>query len=132
ANELDSAASMAACLGWLGTTSRSHCGSGSVKLAVGGAQEWWIDSTEATASRAPAAPSACPCMDFVDEIISFSACDPKTERTAAVSAQSLAAVPVPCALIYPTDLGEIFPSASAARMAAAAPSGDGCVIWYAS
>src|SRR5262249_26934549 len=47
-----------------GVTSRSHSGSSSSMLIVGGTIPWRIASMTAIISRAPLAPSACPCIDF--------------------------------------------------------------------
>src|SRR5207302_1264042 len=82
ANELESAHSTRAALGVFGTTSRSQAGSAVVKLAVGGMTPKCSAPTVAAASKAPAAPSACPCIDFVELTISRDTCSPKTARIA--------------------------------------------------
>ncbi len=50
----------------IGMMSRSHSGSGSVKLAVGGRMPLRRASAVAAASRAPAAPRPWPCIDLVE------------------------------------------------------------------
>src|SRR3989441_5821676 len=82
ANELERAHSTwAARARWV-MMSRSHSGSGSMKLAVGGSRPWCKAMTVATASSAPAAPRAWPCMDLVELTASRSACAPNTSRMA--------------------------------------------------
>ena len=53
--------------------------------------------TQNTASMAPAAPSGCPVIDFVDETGTCAARAPKAILSARVSAMSPAGVAVPCA-----------------------------------
>ena len=67
---------------------------------VGGTMRSRTASNVATNSSAPAAPSAWPTMDLVDEIASLPACGPNASCSALVSVSSLAAVPVPWALTY--------------------------------
>src|SRR5215472_13883264 len=78
AKEFDRQASTDNLRRWFGITSRSHAGSGEVKFAVGGSIPSLSANMVAAASRAPAAPSACPCIDFVELTASRSACVPKT------------------------------------------------------
>src|SRR6516162_9916415 len=68
AKELLMAARMGRFRAQLGVTSRSHSGSSSSILTVGGTIPRRIASITAINSSAPLAPSACPCIDFVDEI----------------------------------------------------------------
>ena len=79
----------------IGTWRRSQTGSGVTSPAVGGAV--WVCSalTVTMASEAPAAPSRCPIMDFVDDTRIWSRSSPRARRMAAVSAGSFLAVPVP-------------------------------------
>ena len=88
----------------------------------------------ATASTAPAAPSRCPIADLVEETGMSLAASPRAALRASVSARSLSGVEVPCALTYTTSSGVRPASASAMRMASAAPapSLSGAVRWYAS
>ena len=65
---------------------------------VWGTMSWRKAITEAMSSSAPAAPSAWPIMDFVDDKTTRRAWFPNLMCTAAVSAWSLATVPVPWAL----------------------------------
>jgi len=51
------------------------------------------------ASTAPAAPSRCPIIDFVELMASLRACSPKSRLIAQVSMRSLGGVEVPCALM---------------------------------
>ena len=86
------------------------------------------------ASSAPAAPSRCPVIDFVEDTMSVCACSPKTRLMAAVSSRSFGCVDVPWALMYSMSVGRR-PAWSRAIFIARAfpsPSGDGAVMWYAS
>ena len=66
---------------------------------VGGSTPSRIASRHTSDSRAPAPPSRCPVIDFVDEIGIRAAWSPKTSLIAAVSVESLAGVDVPWALM---------------------------------
>ena len=48
-------------------------------------------------SSAPAAPSRCPCIDFVELTASFAACAPNASLSASISTLSPTVVPVACA-----------------------------------
>ena len=58
-----------------------------------------IPRRQKIASIAPAAPSVCPVIDFVDETATSYARFPNVVLIAAVSALSFAWVEVPCALM---------------------------------
>jgi hypothetical protein len=66
---------------------------------VGGTIPWRMASLTAFNSSEPLAPSAWPCIDFVEEIDSLLASSPNTVLMTLVSVMSLATVPVPWALI---------------------------------
>src|ERR1035437_408937 len=85
AKEFESAYSTWAARGWLGTTSRSHSGSGSLKLAVGGRMPSRRATMAARHSRAAAAPNAWPCMLLVELTGRFLTREPKTAWMAADS-----------------------------------------------
>src|SRR5262249_20236384 len=98
-NEFDSATSTSRFTEWFGAESRSQAGSGVNWLIVGGMTPWCSTRVQTANSSAPAAPSRCPVIDFVDPKISFFACGPNTVFTAAVSAPSPCGVDVPWALM---------------------------------
>jgi len=79
----------------------------------------------ATASRAPAAPRAWPCIDLVELTISFPMCSENTARMASTSVASFARVPVPWAFMYPTVWMGAWESSNAARIARAGSGGGG-------
>ena len=85
----------------------------------------------ATASTAPAAPSRCPIADLVEDTGISLAASPSAALMACVSARSLSGVEVPCALMYTMSSGVRPASASATRIASAAPapSLSGAVRW---
>src|SRR5262245_39213031 len=99
AKELERALRISARRASLGTTSRSHSGSGVVNSIVGGSRPSLKASTVATHSRAPAAPSVWPCIDLVELTASLSVWAPKTCQMARASMGSFARVPVPWALM---------------------------------
>jgi len=66
---------------------------------VGGKTLFRTAKTDAASSTAPAAPSRCPVMDFVELMQSRRACSPKTVWIAIVSYLSLSGVEVPWALM---------------------------------
>ena len=68
------------------------------RFTVGGRKPRASDSTEATASMAPAAPSVWPTIDLMLDTGTVGARAPRTLLIASVSAASLCGVPVPCAL----------------------------------
>src|SRR5579864_6702333 len=70
-NEFESATRIVIGRATRGTKSRSHCGSASTRVAVGGAIWSRIASAVKTASMPAAAPSKCPVIDFVDETASL-------------------------------------------------------------
>jgi hypothetical protein len=72
-NEFESAPRIFILRAVSGTKSRSHAGSTSTRLAVGGAIWSRIASTVNTASIPPAAPSRCPVIDLVEETASLAA-----------------------------------------------------------
>src|SRR5580704_5322338 len=82
----------------LGTASTGHLTSASRQLMVGGATFSRTAPIVTTSSSAPAAPSACPWMGFVEETGRFESRLPKTSLSASASVASLEVVPVPCAL----------------------------------
>ena len=65
---------------------------------VGGTTPAVMARTQKSASMAPAAPSGCPVIDFVDETGTSAARAPSAILRARVSATSPAGVAVPCAL----------------------------------
>jgi len=83
------------------------------------------------ASTAPAAPSRCPIADLVEDTGMAAAASPSAALSARVSARSFKGVEVPCALTYTTSSGSRPASASASRMASAAPVPclSGAVRW---
>jgi hypothetical protein len=68
-------------------------------LMVGGTMPRRIASMMAISSSEPLAPSACPCIDFVEEIDRRLAASPNTVLMTLISIRSLATVPVPWALM---------------------------------
>ena len=65
--QLHSAASMACGRPWFGMKSRSHAGSASCWLMVGGRKSRAIASAAVTTPAAPLAPWGCPIIDLTDE-----------------------------------------------------------------
>ena len=72
-----------------GVTSRSHSGSSSSMLIVGGTIPRRIASMTAINSSEPLAPSAWPCIDFIEEIDRRLASSPNTVLMALISVMSL-------------------------------------------
>ena len=80
---------------------------------------------EAIASTAPAAPSMCPVIDFVELTTTFSTWPSNAFLIATVSLRSLSGVLVPCALMYSAPWGSPA-SCMARRSACAPPTACGC------
>ena len=66
-------------------------------MIVGGTTWSRIASSDAISSTAPAAPSMCPVIDFVEETLIFPAASPNTLAMAVASFESLSGVDVPWA-----------------------------------
>jgi hypothetical protein len=80
------------------TTGRSATmGSGSSRLMLGAMKFSCIIRMQKMASKAPAAPSAWPVMDLVEE--NGGTFEPNTVRMASISRRSPAGVEVPCRLM---------------------------------
>src|SRR5438477_9886520 len=93
--QLQSAASISAARPWFGMKSRSHAGSGSQRLMVGGRKPRSMARAAVTTPAAPLAPCGWPIMDFTDDPGTRSARSPKTSRTHRDSTASLMMVEVP-------------------------------------
>ena len=107
-------------------------GSRSAKPNVGGSTPWRIDSTTATASMDPAAPSECPVTPLIE--VTAGPGVPNSVAIACASAASLSGVEVPWALTWTMSSADSPASSSASCMHATAPEppGDGAVMWWAS
>ncbi len=97
ANEFERATETGASRATFGTTSRSHSGSLSPQLIVGGTIPVSIVRTVATASIPPAEHRQWPSMDLMDDTGISYARAPSARLIAAVSAESFCGVAVPCA-----------------------------------